>query len=71
MLSTRKDLENALATNKPIKFTIGFKYKHPTTYEIPIDKESALEFADEYSFYDVEDKGDWIDFNVYTSNDMY
>ncbi len=71
MLSTYKDLEAAVATGKPIKYTFGFKYRHPTTYEVPITAEQALEFGKTESFYDVTDMGDWIDFNAYSSNDMW
>lgn len=70
MLSSKEDLKKAIATGKPIKYTLGFKYRHPTNYEIPVTPEQALKLADSYCF-DVIDKGDWIDFNCYTSNDMW
>ena len=71
MLSTYKDLEAAVATGKPIKYTYGFKYRGPTTYEVPITTEQALEIGKKNSIFEVIDKGDWIDFNAYSANDMW
>lgn len=61
-------LEN---TDKQIKYTYGFKYRSPTTYEVPITNDEAVKRFDENSFSDVEEKEDWIDFNQYSCNDLF
>lgn len=70
MLSSMKDLEAAIATGKEIRYTLGFKYRHPTTYERPVDADEARRLAHIY-YFDVKECDNWIDFNCYTSNDMW
>lgn len=57
-------------TDKVIKWTFGFKFRNPTTYEIPISNEKAIKLFKENSLTDVTEKDTWIDFEQYSSNDM-
>ena len=59
------------STNKPIKYTNGFKSKHPGTYMKPISLEEALKIAERYGYLDVDEKPDYIDMNEYSSNDLW
>lgn len=56
-------------TKKPFKYTYGFKYRNPTTYMVPITRESALEKLKDWC--DVTEFNDYIDINTYSSNDMW
>jgi hypothetical protein len=58
-------------TNKPIKYTYGFKYRNPTTCEVLLSKEKALKIADTASLLDAKEKEDYLDLNEYSSNDMW
>jgi len=57
-------------TDKKIKYTYGFKYRGPTTYEVLITNEDAVKRFNESSLSDVVEHEDWIDFNQYSSNDL-
>ena len=59
------------STNKPIKYTNGFKSKHPSIYMKPISLEEALKIAERYGYLDVDEKSDYIDMNEYNSNDLW
>lgn len=58
-------------TDKPIKFTYGYKWKGPTTYFKDITKEEALHIARNESLLDVTENERFIDMNAYSGNDMW
>lgn len=69
--STKEEaIELLKTTNKVIKYTFGYKYRHPTTYEVPVSSEEALGYF-ERNWTDVKEYEDWIDVNSYSDNDMW
>lgn len=58
-------------TTKPIKYTIGFKYKNPTTCEKQISKEEAIKIIRSDAWIDATEREDFLDLQTYTSNDMF
>ena len=57
--------------NKPCVYTFGFKYKNPTTRDVFITKEEAIEIIKKESLLDITEYEDRIDLNAYSSNDMW
>lgn len=58
-------------TNKKILYTFGLKFRQPTVYEIPIKNSEALKLFLKNSLNDVVEYEDYVDFNQYSSNDLY
>lgn len=58
-------------TKKPILYTYGLKYRHPTTCDVPINRNKALEIWNKRSLLDIDEKEDAIYLNEYSSNDMW
>lgn len=58
-------------TDKKILYTYGLKFRHPTTYEVPISNSEALKKFMNNGLNDVVEYEDYIDFNQYSSNDLY
>ena len=58
-------------TNKPCKYTYGFKYRNPTTYEVPISREEAIKTITNDIVIDVTEREDFIDINGYSEMDMW
>lgn len=58
-------------TKKPIKYTIGLSYRHPTTYKVPVTLEEAFKIIKEEDLLDANELDDCIHLNAYTSNDMW
>ena len=67
-----KAIETILSTDKKILYTYGWKWKNPTTYKVPVTKEEAVEIikAGHWAHFDLTDKGDYLDLNLYSANDM-
>lgn len=59
------------STDKPIVYTIGYEYKHPTTHRKPISKNDALKIANEEFYLDVDEEPECLHLNAYTDNDMF
>lgn len=59
------------STEKPIRYTFGFKYRNPTTNNVPISKEKALEIVSRESMLDAKELDDCLDLNAYSGNDMW
>lgn len=59
------------STEKPIRYTFGFKYRNPTTKNVPISKEKALEIVSKESMLDATELDDCLDLNAYSGNDMW
>ena len=58
-------------TDKPIRYTYGFKYRNPTTLNVPVSKEKALQIVDSQSLLDAKELDDVLDLQAYSSNDMW
>lgn len=58
-------------TNKKILYTYGLKFRQPTTYEKPIKNSEALKLFLDNPLNDVVEYENYIDFNQYSSNDLY
>lgn len=59
------------STDKDIIYTHGLKFRRPTTYEVPIDKQRALEIINNYSLLGAREKETYIELNTYSGNDMW
>ena len=64
-------LEFMKTTDKPFKYTYGFKYRRPTTYLVQISREEAINHLMNDCLCDVEETEKYIDINSYSSNDMW
>lgn len=58
-------------TDKPIRYTYGFKFKSPTTMNVPVSKEKALKIVNDQPMLDAEELDDCLDLNAYSGNDMW
>lgn len=58
-------------TDKPIRYTYGFKFRNPTTLNVPVSKERALQIVDSQSMLDAQELDDVLDLQAYSSNDMW
>lgn len=70
--STREEALKLLQdTDKKILYTFGLKFRQPTVYEIPIKNSEALKLFLKNSLNDVVEYEDYVDFNQYSTNDLY
>ena len=58
-------------TEKPILYTYGFAYRHPTTYKKPITKDEATEIVKKEFYLDADEHDDYLHLNAFSSNDMF
>jgi hypothetical protein len=58
-------------TDKTIRYTYGFKFKSPTTRDVPVSKEQALQIVNAQSMLDAKELDDCLDLNAYSGNDMW
>ena len=58
-------------TEKPIVYTYGFEYRHPTTHRKPVDKEQALSIVRTQYYLDATEEDDCLHLNAYSDNDMF
>ena len=58
-------------TDKPIQYTYGLGYRHPTTHNKPISKDEAIRIAKTQSLLDADEYEDRLHLNAYSSNDMW
>ena len=58
-------------TDKPIRYTYGFGYKHPTTNRKLIMKEQAVEIVNNQDLLDADEYEDYLHLNAYSENDMW
>ena len=70
-LDRKKAKEFIAATSKPIKYTYGLGYRHPTTNHKPITKTRAIEIIDTEGFLDINEHEDYVHLNAYSDNDMW
>ena len=70
-LDKEKAKEYILNSEKPCRYTYGLGYRNPTTNNIFITKEEALEIIAKESLLDVREHDTYIHLNAYSSNDMW
>ena len=70
-LNREKAKEYILNSEKPCRYTYGLGYRNPTTHNIFITKEEALEIIAKESLLDVREHDTYIHLNAYSSNDMW
>lgn len=70
-LDRAKAKEIVTTTEKEFKYTSGLRYRNPTTCDVPITREKALELIETESFLDIDEYEDYIHFNTYSANDMW
>lgn len=70
-LDRKKLAEFVQETEKPILYTYGLGYRHPTTYRKPISKETALDIVKNESLLDATEEGTCLHLNAYSDNDMW
>ena len=58
-------------TTKPIRYTYGLGYRHPTTNKKLITKEQAIKIVNTQSLLDADEYEDYLHLNAYSSNDMW
>lgn len=72
---TRKSREDVVdfitRTDKKILYTVGYKWKNPTTRDVPVTKEYAIELFDKNKLITIKEKESVVDINVYTASDMW
>lgn len=71
MISTERAKEIINSTEKPLKYTCGFRFRNPTILYQPVSKEKALKIVEQASFLDVDEYEDYIHINEYSCNDMW
>lgn len=57
--------------NKPCVYTYGLRYRNPTTKDVYITKEEAIEIINKESLLDITEYEDRFDLNAYSGNDMW
>ena len=68
----RNKLEEFIrTTNKPIRYTYGLGYRHPTTYKVPVSVEEAIKIIKTEGLLDATEYEDYIHLNAYHENDMW
>ena len=70
-LNREKAKEYILNSEKPCRYTYGLGYRNPTTNNIFITKEEALEIIAKESLLNVREHDTYIHLNAYSSNDMW
>ena len=58
-------------TEKPIVYTVGYAFRHPTTYREPVSKKEALKIVDRESLLDANEEETCLHLNSFTSSDMW
>lgn len=60
------------STTKPILYTHGLGYRHPTIYKQPIDLERALKITgNRGEIFDLEEYEDYVHLNTFSENDLW
>lgn len=70
-LDRAKLAEEIKRTGKPILYTYGLAYRHPTTYKKQISKEEALRIIKEESLLDANEYDEYIHLNAFSGSDMW
>jgi len=66
-------IDRLLHTKKKILWTVGYRWKNPTTLDVPVTAERAAEIikCGFYALCELKEKEDCILLQCYTSNDMW
>lgn len=68
----KKEIEKFIKeTNKPIVYTYGFRHRRPTTLDVSVTKEKALEIIKKESYLNATELEDALDLNAFSASDMY
>ena len=70
-LDREKAIEAIMTTYKPCTYTYGLRYRNPTTKDVYITKEEAIEIINRESLLDITEYENRIDLNAYSANDMW
>lgn len=70
-LNREEAINIILNSNKQCVYTFGLKYRNPTTKNVPISKEKAIEIIRKESLLDITEYEDKFDLNAYSDNDMW
>lgn len=70
-LNREKLVDFIKTTDKPIRYTYGLGYRHPTTYKVLINKEQAIKIANNEYLLDADEYEDYLHLNAYSENDMW
>lgn len=58
-------------TTRPLTYTHGLSFRNPTTHNVPLTKQRALDIVKNNSWLDVKATADKIHLNTYSENDMW
>lgn len=58
-------------SEKPCRYTYGYKWRNPTTCEETVSKEMAEKIIRNESWVDVVERDTYFDVNAYSDNDMW
>lgn len=58
-------------TDRPLLYTYGLEYRHPTIHRKSIDKEKAYEIINDEGYLDIDFESNHIHLNAYSGNDMW
>lgn len=68
--SKEQIIEKMVNSDKPIRYTLGFKYRNPTTYEVPIELDEAVKIFNK-GMSDLTEKETYWDLNEFSGNDLF
>ena len=70
--NTREEVEDFLnEVPKPILYTHGLGYRHPTIYKKLIRVDEAFDIINKNSCFDLEEYEDYVHLNTYSDNDLW
>ena len=58
-------------TDKPIVYTYGVTFRHPTTYRKPLSVDEALAVVDKEFYLDATEEENCLHLNAFSDNDMW
>ena len=64
-------IKRVMETVKPLVYTLGFEYRHPTTHRVPIDKVKAVQLIQGNGYLDIKEEDTCIHLNEFSDNDMW
>ena len=70
-LNRKEAIQIISNSEKPCVYTLGLKYRNPTTRDVLISQEKAIEIINKESLLDITEYEDRFDLNAYTDNDMW
>lgn len=64
-------IDNVISAGKPILYTFGYTWKHPTIYKRPVSVEKAISIIEKEDFLDATEYVDHIHLNAFSGNDLW